>query len=179
MVSSDIGGRGCSSFPLILFTTYWRIHRDENMNDVSLQVELGRIAGYSGALSFTLVINGNGSESMQIYAHDPSNMRKSGVLLSLSSAQIEELEEIINKAKTASERFKKSNEIATLKPELLVLELKDKDSDARRLYDLARKKFKDGDRDTTIAILREIVIRHPSTIWATKASKALADAGVQ
>ena len=75
------------------------------MDDVSLQVELGRIAGYSGALSFKLVINGNGIESMQIYAHDPSNMRKSGVLLSLSAAQIEELEEIINKAKTVSERF--------------------------------------------------------------------------
>jgi murein L,D-transpeptidase YcbB/YkuD len=149
------------------------------MDDVSLQVELGRIVNHSGVLSFKIVINGNGSESIQVYAYDPSDMRKSGVFLSLSTNQINDLEKIIAKAKTASTRFKNSQTKSTQHSEQPLLESKDEDEDARRLFDLARTNLKDGDRETTVVLLREIITRHPSTVWATKARKALVDAGMQ
>ena len=51
------------------------------MDDTSLQVNLGSVQSISGKLSFSFVVHETGDAHLRVYCSDPSDGRKSGVLL--------------------------------------------------------------------------------------------------
>lgn len=67
------------------------------MEDMTLEVRTGTIESFSGRLSFSFVVRTGGDAHVQIYGSDPTNLRKSGVLLCLNSVRYDELKEAIRK----------------------------------------------------------------------------------
>jgi len=73
-------------------------NQHQQMEDASLQVNLGTVGSRSGELKFSFIVQSAGNARMQIYAYDPSDMRKSGVILTLQKEQYEHLKNIIRKS---------------------------------------------------------------------------------
>jgi hypothetical protein len=67
------------------------------MEEASLQVNLGSVQSICGKLSFSFIVRDNGDAHLQIYASDQSDGRKSGVLLSLDTAEYDKLKALIQR----------------------------------------------------------------------------------
>lgn len=144
--------------------------------DASLQVKLGEVSSSIGCMSFTYVLEENGREQLQVYCYDPTDMRKSGVFLRLEEREVAKLEEILLEAKNATKRFTRQPSIQTAVAEPVPAALLGEGPG--RLFQDAKEKLAAGNREGTIRILRQIVEHYPSSEWASKAKKSLADAGI-
>ncbi len=65
------------------------------MKDASIQVELGSFGSRSGEMNFKFIAQNNGSIRIQVYAYDPSDLRKSGVIINLDTNQYQNLKSLI------------------------------------------------------------------------------------
>ena len=78
------------------------------MDDASLQIDLGTVqSGRRGSLSFSYIVRNNGDANLQIYCCDPSDLRKSGVLLTLGTIQYQQLKAIIEKTDQVIDRLRR------------------------------------------------------------------------
>jgi len=71
------------------------------MDEMSLQVNVGRVRSTIGELQFTVLAAQSGRVSIEIFASDPTDMRKSGVLLSLDQWGYEDLKALISRVDEA------------------------------------------------------------------------------
>jgi len=69
------------------------------MDEVSFKTEatIGSVSSICGKLNFTFVVHSSGNAHVQIYASDPSDARKSGVLITLGEDGYTKLKDIIVK----------------------------------------------------------------------------------
>lgn len=75
------------------------------MPDATQQIELGAVETLLGNLQFTFVVSPEGDAHIQVYAADPSNATKGGVMLMLDAQGYERLKSIIKGADAAIDRM--------------------------------------------------------------------------
>ena len=73
--------------------------------DAPLQLELGAVETLLGNLQFTFVVSAEGDAHIQLYAADPSNAAKGGVMLMLDAQGFERLKSIVRDADRAIDRM--------------------------------------------------------------------------
>lgn len=84
------------------------------MDDISININIGKVTSLIGSLDFKLVVKSNLKGVLQLYAFDPTDMRKSGVFLELDATQYSELKNIINIIDATIEKLESSNQISGL-----------------------------------------------------------------
>lgn len=84
------------------------------MDDISININVGNVSSLCGKLSFTLVVKPNMQGVIQLYAHDPTDMRKSGTLIQLDANGYSELKKLIGKIDTTIEKLESSNQMTGL-----------------------------------------------------------------
>jgi translation elongation factor EF-Tu-like GTPase len=75
------------------------------MDNVSLQVNVGAVESIRGTLKFSLVVQSDGATSVHIFAFDPTDGRKTGVLLTLDEGQYRHLKDLISDTDEAISKF--------------------------------------------------------------------------
>ena len=65
------------------------------MPDAPVQIDLGAVETLLGNLQFTFVVSAEGDAHIQVYATDPSNTGRDGVMLMLDGPGFERLKAII------------------------------------------------------------------------------------
>ena len=88
------------------------------MDDISININLGNVESIYGKLSFTLVVKANLKGVLQLYASDPSDMRKSGTLIQLDADGYSDLKQIINKVDSTIEKLEQTNQMNGLATKL-------------------------------------------------------------
>ena len=81
------------------------------MEDASLQFNLGSIGGRFGELKFSFIVFNNGNAHLQIWAHDPSDMRRSGVLIQVAEYGYRTLKQLLAKADETIEKLRASGQL--------------------------------------------------------------------
>ncbi len=84
------------------------------MDDISLNINIGSVSSICGHLKFTLVVKPDMQGVLQLFAHDPTDMRKSGVLIQLDANRYSELKQIINRIDFTIEKLESSNQMTGL-----------------------------------------------------------------
>ena len=84
------------------------------MNDMSLEINIGSVKSTVGQLRFKFVVHNSGAAHLQIYASDPTDMRKSGVLLTLDETQYNELKSIITRTDQTIEKLQMSGQMKSM-----------------------------------------------------------------
>ena len=84
------------------------------IDDASMQVSLGFVQSLCGKLSFSFVIRNNGDAHLQIYGSDPSDGRKSGILLTLDETEYRKLKTLIEKTDQTIERLRAAGQMRTM-----------------------------------------------------------------
>ena len=82
--------------------------------DISININLGNVSSICGKLTFTLVVKPNMQGVLQLYTYDPTDMRKSGILLQLDANAYTELKKIIHKIDATIEKLESSNQMTGL-----------------------------------------------------------------
>ncbi len=75
------------------------------MQEAPLHVELGAVETLLGNLQFTFVVSDGGDAHIQVYATDPSNASKGGIMLMLDARGYERLKAIIRGADAVADRM--------------------------------------------------------------------------
>lgn len=75
------------------------------MPDAPQQVDLGAVETLLGNLQFTFVVSAEGDAHIQVYAADPSNAAKGGVMLMLDARGFERLKAIVRGADGVIDRM--------------------------------------------------------------------------
>jgi hypothetical protein len=75
------------------------------LQEAPLHVELGAVETLLGNLQFTFVVSPGGDAHIQVYATDPSNASKGGVMLMLDAQGYERLKAIIRGADAVADRM--------------------------------------------------------------------------
>lgn len=75
------------------------------MTESPLQIELGAVETLLGNLQFTFVVSPGGDGHIQVYAADPSNASKGGVMLMLDAQGYERLKAIVRGADRVIDRM--------------------------------------------------------------------------
>jgi hypothetical protein len=81
------------------------------MEDASLQFNLGSVGGRFGELKFSFIVFNNGNAHLQIWAHDPSDMRRSGVLIQVAEYGYRTLKQLLAKADETIEKLRASGQL--------------------------------------------------------------------
>jgi hypothetical protein len=89
----------------------FRISEAKQMNDASLQFNIGSVGSRYGQLKFSFVVSNDGNAYLQIYASDPSDLRISGVLLMLDEHGYGNLKQLIAKTDQSIERLRSSGQL--------------------------------------------------------------------
>lgn len=145
---------------------------------MSASVDLGEVADAGSTLSFRFTIDNSGTEELEVFA-SPRDGRRKGVFFLLSMAQVNELGKIIEKAKSAGNELRtqhqRQTEASYRRPERIIEAtlIEDSESEARVLYNSAKKCLASGNRTATIALLREVISQFPDSTYAKKARKSL------
>jgi hypothetical protein len=84
------------------------------MDDISININVGNVSSICGKLTFTLVVKPDMQGVLQLYAYDPTDMRKSGTLIQLDANRYSELKQIINKIDATIEKLESSNQMTGL-----------------------------------------------------------------
>jgi hypothetical protein len=84
------------------------------VDEASLQLNLGCVESRWGKLSFSFVVRSSGDAHLQIYGYDPSDLRKSGVLLNLNESEYQKLKELIEKTDQTIEKLRGSGQFKTM-----------------------------------------------------------------
>ena len=75
------------------------------MQGETSQTDLGAIETLIGNLQFTFVLSPEGDAHIQVYAVDPSNASKPGVMLMLDAKGLERLKAIVKNAEQVIDRM--------------------------------------------------------------------------
>lgn len=75
------------------------------MQGETSQTDLGAIETLIGNLQFTFVLSPEGDAHIQVYAVDPSNASKGGVMLMLDAKGLERLKSIVKNAEHVIDRM--------------------------------------------------------------------------
>jgi hypothetical protein len=75
------------------------------LQEAPLHVELGAVETLLGNLQFTFVVSDGGDAHIQVYATDPSNASKGGIMLMLDARGFERLKAIIRGADAVADRM--------------------------------------------------------------------------
>ena len=81
------------------------------MSDSPLQVELGTVETLIGNLRFTFVVSAEGDGHVQVYATDPSDLKKSDVVVMLDAGGYERLKAIIRETDEVIDRMIRAGRI--------------------------------------------------------------------
>jgi hypothetical protein len=84
------------------------------MEDISIDIRLGKVKSYSGELSFSLHVDQKMQGQLHIYCSDPTDMRKSGVFLRLDANGYSELKKLIEKVDQTIEKMQHSQQMEGL-----------------------------------------------------------------
>jgi len=66
------------------------------------EVEIGQISKIVGALKFSLFIHADQSAYLQVYAFDPTNLRKTGIIFFLTEKEVADVQSLINKTEESA-----------------------------------------------------------------------------
>lgn len=81
------------------------------MDDISINIKVGNLSSICGTLTFTLVVKPDMQGVLQLYAYDPTDMRKSGTLLQLDANGHSELKKNISKIDSTIGKLESSNQM--------------------------------------------------------------------
>lgn len=81
------------------------------MDNVSINIELGEVSARYGKLSFKLVVKSDMQGILQIYGYDPTDMRKSGVLLQLDAKGYSEFKQIMERVELTISKMEGSSQM--------------------------------------------------------------------
>ena len=81
------------------------------MDDMSLQINLGSIRSFAGELKFEFVVHNSGDAHIRVFAHDPTDRRKSWIVLTLEDKEYQELKSIIEKTDQTIEKMHTAGQI--------------------------------------------------------------------
>jgi len=81
------------------------------LQEAPLHVDLGTVETLLGHLQFIFVVSAEGDAHIQVYASDPSNAGKGGVMLMLDAQGYERLKEIVRGADAAADRMIREGKI--------------------------------------------------------------------
>lgn len=84
------------------------------MDAASLEFNLGSVSWHFGRLNFFFIVLNNGNAYLQLFADDPSNARKSGVLLQVAEYGYRTLKQLLVKAEETIEKLKISGQLNRL-----------------------------------------------------------------
>jgi hypothetical protein len=87
---------------------------EKTMDDMSLEVNIGSVTSTVGQLRFKFVVHNSGAAHLQIYAADPTDMRKSGVLLTLDETQYNQLKALIARTDQTIEKLRAAGQMKTM-----------------------------------------------------------------
>ncbi|QDV51786.1 hypothetical protein [Gimesia fumaroli] len=101
----------CGSPLTIPYLPEIELHEVEsaNLEDMSLEVNIGSVQSNFGKLSFELTVHSSGDAHVRVYAFDPSDMRKSGVMLFLDEAGYSDLKNLFTKLENTILKLRNSN----------------------------------------------------------------------
>jgi hypothetical protein len=74
----------------------------------SLEINVGSVGSLCGNLKFSVVVESNGKLYVQIWCHDPSDARRSGVLARLEPAKFDNLKQIISQTDATITKVRQS-----------------------------------------------------------------------
>ncbi len=80
-------------------------------SDASIQLNVGSVGSSFGQLTFSFIVRNDGSGHLSIYASDPSNLRKSGVLVSCDGYAFESLKQLIKNTDDLIGKLQASNQM--------------------------------------------------------------------
>jgi hypothetical protein len=81
------------------------------MDDISINIKLGSLGSRYGKIDFKLEIKSNMQGTLQLYAYDPTDLRKSGTLIYLDANGFSELKLMIEKIQNTIDRLENSNQM--------------------------------------------------------------------
>jgi hypothetical protein len=81
------------------------------MAGAPLQVELGTVETLLGNLRFTFVVNAEGDGHVQVYATDPSDLKKKDIVVMLDAGGYERLKTIIKETDAVIDRMIRAGRI--------------------------------------------------------------------
>lgn len=82
--------------------------------DVSVQINLGSLESYCGQLSFSIVVQNDGNGHVQLYASDPTNLRKSGVIIFCDDQELGSLKQLAQKTDDLIQKLLAQNQMKQL-----------------------------------------------------------------
>lgn len=85
------------------------------MDGMAFEVKLGAVQSYTGKFSFSIAVDEKGIGQVRIFASDPTDMRKAGVLLTLDEAGLNQLDDLLEKAHSVALKMKKEGQLKGLK----------------------------------------------------------------
>ena len=81
--------------------------------DTSLEIKIGhaKSAWRSGQLEFSVLVSQDGSTYVQIYAHDPTDRRKSGVLLTMGQQEWQDFMQVLHAVQSGITRVQHAGQM--------------------------------------------------------------------
>jgi hypothetical protein len=84
------------------------------LEDTTLQINLGAVSSICGKLSFSFVVHSSGEASLHLYASDPSDGRRSGVLVQLDAAEYAKLKQLVQKTDETIEKLRSAGQMKSM-----------------------------------------------------------------
>ena len=85
------------------------------MDGMAFEVKLGAVQSYSGKFSFSIAVDEKGVGQVRIFASDPKDMRKAGVLLTLDEAGLNQLDDLLGKTHSVALKMKNDGQLKSMK----------------------------------------------------------------
>jgi hypothetical protein len=79
--------------------------------DMSLEVNLGNVSDSSNRMSFSFKVHGSGAAHVRIYTYDTTNLRKTGIFVTLDQEGYEQLKAIVAKTDSTIQRLQSAGRI--------------------------------------------------------------------
>lgn len=67
---------------------------------MSYQMNIGSVRSHVGELKVSLAVDESGLGEVRLFASDPTDLRKAGVLLNLNESGLRELDDLLEKVRT-------------------------------------------------------------------------------
>jgi hypothetical protein len=79
--------------------------------DATVRIDIGyaQSAWRTGELQFSIKVNQDGSTCVQVYAHDPSNSRRSGILLMMGQREWHDFMEVLHAVQAGITRIQQAD----------------------------------------------------------------------
>ncbi|NIC39770.1 hypothetical protein [Aquabacterium sp. A08] len=85
------------------------------MEGLTFQVNIGAVRSRIGELKFSLAVDENGQGQVHVFAIDPTDLRKAGVLLTLDEDGLTQFDDLLEKVYEVAHQLKTDGRMKTLK----------------------------------------------------------------